>query len=221
MLLNSGAGEDFWSNQSILKEISPEYSLEGLLLKLKLQYFGRLMRRADSLEKTLMLGRIEGKRRGWQRDEMVGWHHRLDGHEFEKAPRDGVGHRETWHAAVHGVAKSQTRLSNWTELRARSMMMSSAPRKCPPDGGLHHRTSRGAADTQVSAWVGGASLWAVIAPWGPSPPFSCLCPVEACVRGEVSFFSPPFSDLVICMISSEDHGRRFEKRPARGRIGRS
>ena len=64
MLLNSGAGEDFWSNQSILKEISPEYSSEGLMLKLKLQYFGHLMRRADSLEKTLMLGRIEGRRRG-------------------------------------------------------------------------------------------------------------------------------------------------------------
>ena len=155
MLLNSGAGEDFWSNQSILKEISPEYSSEGLMLKLKLQYFGHLMRRADSLEKTLMLGRIEGRRRGWRRDEMVGWHHQLDGHEFEQAPRDGVGHRETWRAAVHGVAKSQARLSNWTELRARSMMMSSAPRKCPPDGGPHHRISRGAADTRVSAWVGG------------------------------------------------------------------
>ena len=71
------------SNQSILKEISPGYSLEGLILKLKLQYFGHLMRRDDSFEKTLMLGKIEGRRRrGWQ-DEMVGWHHWLDGHEFE------------------------------------------------------------------------------------------------------------------------------------------
>ena len=70
------------SNQSILMEISPGCSLEGLMLKLKLQYFGRLMQRADSLEKSLMLGKIEGRRRrGWQ-DEMVGWHHRLDGHEF-------------------------------------------------------------------------------------------------------------------------------------------
>ena len=69
-------------NQSILKEISPEYSLEGLMLKLKLQYFGHLIQRADSLEKTLMLGRIEGRRRrGWQ-DEMVGWHHQLNGHGF-------------------------------------------------------------------------------------------------------------------------------------------
>ena len=72
------------SNQSILKEISPEYSLEGLMLKLKLQYFGHLMRRADSFEKTLMLGKIEGgRKRGSTEDEMVGWHHRLDGHEFE------------------------------------------------------------------------------------------------------------------------------------------
>ena len=72
------------SNQSILKEISPEYSLEGLMLKLKLQYFGRLMRRTDSFEKTLMLGRIEGrKRRGGEEDEMVGWHHRCNRYEFD------------------------------------------------------------------------------------------------------------------------------------------
>ena len=75
------------SNQSILKEIGPEYSLEGLMLKLKLQYFGHLMRRTDSLENTLMLGKIEGGRRGrgmrMTEDEMVGWHHQLDGHEFE------------------------------------------------------------------------------------------------------------------------------------------
>ena len=70
------------SNQSILKEISPEYSLEGLMLKLKLQYFGHLMRRNDSLEKTLMLGKTVGRKRRTE-DEMVGWHHRLDGHEFE------------------------------------------------------------------------------------------------------------------------------------------
>ena len=71
------------SNQSILKEISPGSSLEGLMLKLKLQYFGHLMRRTDSLEKTLMLGKIEGRRRGGREDEMVGWHHRCEGHEFE------------------------------------------------------------------------------------------------------------------------------------------
>ena len=72
------------SNQSILKEISPGCSLEGLMLKLKLQYFGHLIRRADSLEKTLMLGEIGGRRRmGMTEDEMAGWHHQLDGHEFE------------------------------------------------------------------------------------------------------------------------------------------
>ena len=71
------------SNQSILKEISPGCSLEGLMLKLKLQHFGHLMRRVDSLEKTLMLGGIEGRRRRGQQDEMAGWHHQLDGHEFE------------------------------------------------------------------------------------------------------------------------------------------
>ena len=70
------------SNQSILKEINPEYSLEGLMLKLKLQYFGHLMQRDDSLEKTLMLGKIEGGGKGVTEDEMVGWHHRVNGHEF-------------------------------------------------------------------------------------------------------------------------------------------
>ena len=71
------------SKQSILKEISPGGSLEGLMLKLKLQYFGHFMRRVDSLEKTLMLGGIGGRRRGQTEDEMAGWHHQLDGHEFE------------------------------------------------------------------------------------------------------------------------------------------
>ena len=70
-------------NQSILKEINREYSLEGLMLKLKLQYSGHLMQRADSLEKTLMLGKIEGRGRRGRQDEMVGWHHQLSGHKFE------------------------------------------------------------------------------------------------------------------------------------------
>ena len=77
-----------------VKEINPEYSLEGLMLKLKLQYFGHLLERADSLEKTLMFRKIEGGRRRRQQvteDEMVGWHHQLDGHEFEQAPVDGEG----------------------------------------------------------------------------------------------------------------------------------
>ena len=79
------------SNQSILKEISPGCSLEELMLKLKLQNFGYLMQRTDSLEKTLMLGKIEGGRRRGQGDEMVGWHHQINGHEFEKATGVGDG----------------------------------------------------------------------------------------------------------------------------------
>ena len=79
------------SNQSILKEINPGYSLEGLILKLKLKYFGHLMWRADSLEKTLMLGKIEGRRRRLDENEMVGWHHWLDRHEFEQVPGVGDG----------------------------------------------------------------------------------------------------------------------------------
>ena len=79
------------SNQSILEETNPEYSLAGLMLKLKIQYFGHLMWRADSLEKTLMLGKIEGGRiKGWQ-NEKIGWHHQLNGHEFEQALGDGDG----------------------------------------------------------------------------------------------------------------------------------
>ena len=96
------------SNQSILKEISPGCSLEGLRLKLKLQYIGHLMQRADSLEKTLMLEKIEGRRRrGWQ-DEMVGWHHRLDGHEFDQVPGAGDGQGSLACFSSWGHKKSYT-----------------------------------------------------------------------------------------------------------------
>ena len=140
------------SNQSILKEISPECSLEGLILKLKLQYFGHPMWRIDSLEKTLMLRKIEsGRRRGWQR---MRW---LDGITDSMNMslgklRELVMDREVWCAAVHGVTKSQTWLSDWTEL----------------EKGMANHFSILAMRTPWTVWKG-KKIWH----WKMNPPTPC------------------------------------------------
>ena len=113
------------SNQSILKEISPGCSLEGLILKLKLQYFGHLMRRADSFEKTLMLGKIEGRRRRGQK-RMKWLDGIIDSMDMSLGKlRELVMDREAWHVAVHGVTKSWTWLSDWTELKNKQSQIKS------------------------------------------------------------------------------------------------
>ena len=112
MVLEKTLEESLWtsrrSNQSILKEINPEYSLEVLLLRLKLQYFGHLMRRTDSFEKTLTLGKRRQEEKGMIEDEMVGWHHRFNAHEFEQAPGVGDGQGSLVCCSPWGRKESET-----------------------------------------------------------------------------------------------------------------
>ena len=132
--LNCSVREDSWeslwtarrSNQIILKEINPEYSLEGLMLKLKLQYSGHLMWRSDLLEMTIRLGKIEGRRRRVQtEDEMVGWHHQLDGYEFEQALGDGEGQRNLASCSPWGFKELDTteQLNNNNNICSKSSLM--------------------------------------------------------------------------------------------------
>ena len=131
------------SNQSILKEISPEYSLEGLILKLKLQCFGHLMWRTDLLEKTLMLGKIEGRRRrGRQRIRWLDGITDLMDVSLSKL-QELVMDREAWHAAVHGIAKSRTWMRDWTELILKVLMKPHPNFNNKHWQELHHFKARG------------------------------------------------------------------------------